>query len=74
MEPKAVLYRIFLCEVVDKELESIVFNSMSDKGYGPKLYFRNSEYRIESFFEGRPLTIFELRNPHIIKLAVQAMF
>ena len=71
VEPKAVLYRIFLCEIGDKELESLIFNSMSDKGFGPKLFFRNTEFRIESFFEGRPMTIFEMRNPRMMKLTAE---
>ena len=74
VEPKAILYRIFLTEINDKELESTIFNSMSEKGFGPKLFFRNTEYRIESFFEGRPLTIFEMRNPCFMKLAAQLIF
>ena len=47
---------------------------MSDQNLGPKLYFQNDEYRIESFFEGRPLTIWELRNPTIMKLLARATF
>jgi hypothetical protein len=35
----------------------------SAEGSGPKLYFQNKEYRIEGFFEGRPITIWEMRNP-----------
>ena len=61
-----LLYRKFECEIVDKQIEATVFKSMSDSGYGPKLIFQNSEYRIESFFDGRPLTIWELRNPVIM--------
>lgn len=38
---------------------------MSNDGSGPKMYFQNTEYRIEEFFEGRPLTIWEMRNPMV---------
>lgn len=31
----------------------------------------NSEYRIESFYQGRPMTIWEMRNPTIIKHAIE---
>ena len=47
---------------------------MSDQNLGPKLYFQNDEYRIESFFEGRPLTIWELRNPTVMRLLAKATF
>ena len=30
IEPDAVLYRRFLCEVVDKKVEAAIFESMSD--------------------------------------------
>lgn len=47
---------------------------MSDSGQGPSLIFQNSEYRIESFFEGRPLTIWELRNPIFATKYIEAIF
>ena len=31
-------------------------------------------YRIESFFEGRPLTIWEMRNPTMMKLFARKIF
>jgi len=37
----------------------------SNDGTGPKLFYQNNTYRIESFFEGRPLSIWEMRNPMI---------
>lgn len=39
---------------------------MSDQGLGPKCLFYNDEYRIESFFEGRPISIWEMRSPVIL--------
>ena len=47
---------------------------MSESGLGPKLFFQNSEYRIENFIEGRPLSIWELRNPVIAEKFVEAIF
>lgn len=44
-------------------MEKEIFESLSEQGLGPKLYFQNSEYRIEGFFLSRPLTIFEMSNP-----------
>lgn len=31
------------------------------------MFFQNSKYRIEEFFEGRPLTLWEMRNPLIFE-------
>ena len=73
-EPKTLLYRKFECEIVDKKVEGTIFQSMSDQSLGPKLYFQNSEYRIEGFFEGRPLTIWEMRNPTVMKLLARLTF
>ena len=47
---------------------------MSDSGQGPQLYHETPEYRLESFIDGRPLTIWELRNPIIASKAVKAIF
>jgi len=38
---------------------------MSDDGSGPLLIGQNETFRIEGFIDGRPLTIWELRNPII---------
>jgi thiamine kinase-like enzyme len=43
-------------------MENELFQSLSDQGIGPKLYYQCAEYRIEGFFLSRPLTIFEMRN------------
>lgn len=74
IEPRALLYRKFICEIVDKVVESTIFKSMSDQGLGPKLYFHGAGYRIESFFEGRSLSIWEVRNPTIMQLVAKAIF
>ena len=47
---------------------------MSERDLGPKLVFQNNDYRIEHFFDGRPLTIWEMRDPAIMKLAAKALF
>lgn len=36
---------------------------MSEEGTGPKCFYQDDRYRIEEFFEGRPLTLWEMRNP-----------
>ena len=41
---------------------------MSDEGKGPKCYYCNDKYRIEEFVDSRALTLFELRNPTILKM------
>lgn len=67
-EPSVVLYRKFECEIIDKKLEAAIFKANSDAGLGPKLIFQNDSYRIETFFHGRPLTIWEMRNPTFMRL------
>jgi len=64
-EPRTLLYRRFEQELTDRRIEEAIFRTKSDDGSGPKLYFMNSEYRIEGFFEGRPISIWEMRNPLI---------
>jgi len=46
---------------------------MSEAGLGPKLIYGSSSFRIEGFFEGRPLTIWELRNPVVMEETVKAL-
>ena len=40
---------------------------------GPILIHSQDEYRIESFFEGRPLSIWEMRNPFFMSLVANAL-
>ena len=47
---------------------------MSDEGLGPKLIYGCAAFRIEGFFEGRPMTIWELRNPVVMEETVKAIF
>ena len=72
--PRVLLYRKFECEIIDKQVEGAIFRAMAESGQGPGLVFQNNEYRIENFVEGRPLTIWELRNPHMMKLYAKAVY
>ena len=65
VEPKTLLYRWFEQELTDKRIEQAIFETKSGDGTGPKLYFQNLTYRIEGYFDGRPITIWEMRNPLI---------
>ena len=47
---------------------------MSDSGLGPKLIFANEVFRIEHFVDGRPLSIWEMRNPQIMKQVARAIY
>ena len=67
VQPTTLLYRKFECELIDKRVEATIFESMSSQGLGPKLLFQNTEYRIEEFFDGRQITIWEMRNPSVLK-------
>ena len=64
---KVILYRRFEQDLTDKRVEQAVFLTKSEDGTGPHLYFQNKEYRVEGFFEGRPISIWEMRNPLIYK-------
>uniref|UniRef100_A0A7S3ML58 Choline kinase n=1 Tax=Favella ehrenbergii TaxID=182087 RepID=A0A7S3ML58_9SPIT len=72
--PRVFLYRKFECEVVDKQIEATLFRCMSEAGLGPKLVFQSETFRIEYFFTGRPLSIWEMRNPVIVKKVVEELF
>ena len=71
--PRTLLYRKFECEIVNKQVEATLFESMSLAGLGPKLIYGCASFRIEGFFEGRPLTIWELRNPVVMEEVVKAI-
>ena len=73
-EDRVLLYRKFESKVSNKEIEAIIFKYMSDQSLGPKLIFQNSNYRLEQFFNGRPLTIWEMRNPALMKFFARAIF
>jgi len=72
--PRKLLYRKFECEIVNKQVEATLFEEMSEAGLGPKLIHGSAKFRIEGFFEGRPLTIWELRNPVVMEEATKAIF
>ena len=38
-EPRVILYRKFECEIINKQIETAIFKTMSDSGLGPKLIF-----------------------------------
>ena len=72
--PRDLLYRKFMCAVVDRETEATVFRCMSDSGLGPNLIYQCDAYRIETFVQGRPLSIWEMRSPVIMQSVVNALF
>ena len=43
----------------------MIFLAKAEEKTGPKLYCQNDKYRVEGFFEGRPITLWEMRNPSI---------
>lgn len=67
VENRAILFRRYEQELIDKQIEQAIFKAMSDDGSGPKMFFQNNKFRIEEFFEGRPLTLWEMRNPMIFE-------
>ena len=71
---EALLYRKFECQIVDRDVEAIIFRRASEQHLGPKLIFQNANYRIEEFLDARPLSIWEMRNPEILRNAIRTMF
>ena len=49
IKPESVLFRKFENVCVEKQLESLIFNTLSDQQIGPKNIFNNDVYRIEEF-------------------------
>lgn len=71
--PKTLLYRRFEQQLTDRRIEQSVFQIKSDNGSGPKNYFMNNEYRIESFFNGRPISIWEMKNKTIFRTCARTL-
>ena len=72
--PDAVLYKKFECKIINKDVEALIFKSMSDRGYGPRYIFQTSEYRIEQFIDARAITIWEMRNPVFLHAFAKAIY
>lgn len=55
--PNPVIFRKFATKdgVVDRDKESLVFLEMSKRGIGPKCYGGNDKYRLEEYFNARPI-------------------
>jgi predicted Ser/Thr protein kinase len=67
VSPKRALYRKYENRVINVKLEQIFFNQMGKQGLGPQSYHTGENYRIEEYFDGRPMTIWEMRNPFYMK-------
>lgn len=71
---QTVLYRVYENEHADAKLELAVFRAVSDEGIGPKLLFAGDNWRLERFFEGRPISIWEMRNPFLMNRVADLLF
>lgn len=69
-----ILYRKFECKIVDKNIEALIFRVASEQNIGPRLLYQNDDYRIESFINARPITIWEMRNPLFLKYYAEKIF
>ena len=47
---------------------------MDRSGLGPRLLHQDQDFRIEQYIEGRPLSIWEMRNPTIMKVITKAIY
>ena len=64
---RTVFYRRYEQKVVDKRVEQAIFQAQAEEERGEKLYFQDDEFRVEGFFHGRPLSLWEMRNPMIFE-------
>ena len=64
---KRIIIRFFESKCADFMTEDRIFRLFGERGWGPKEIERSDTYRVEEFIDGRPLTMFELRNPYIGK-------
>jgi hypothetical protein len=71
--PKPLLYKKFECKVINKQVEALIFKTMSDSGLGPKYIYQTDEYRIEEFLDARPISIWEMRNPIFLTSIAKAI-
>jgi thiamine kinase-like enzyme len=65
VSPKQFIFRKFSPSegLVDKSKEAKVFAEMSHSGYGPKCYGVNDDYRLEEYFDARPILNEEYNQP-----------
>jgi hypothetical protein len=65
VEFESVLFRRYEQDIIDKKVEQAIFKAAADAGIGPKMFYQDDKFRIEGFFNGRPITLWEMRNPVI---------
>lgn len=70
----SILYRSFTNAIANKEVEAVVFKVCSEQNIGPKLLHQGTDFRLEEFFEGRPISIWEMRNPIIMNAFLEKIF
>jgi len=68
--PAKVLLRIFPeqpSRIISRGKEQAIFSHLSDTPNGIKMYYSCPQYRIEEFFDGEKLSMFELNNKLMMK-------
>jgi hypothetical protein len=71
--PRTLLYRRFEQQLTDRRIEQSVFQTKSDDKTGPFNHYMNNEYRIESFYNGRPLSIWEMKNKTVYRKCAEML-
>ena len=74
IEPNSVILRIFKNHLYDRKLEMEVVKILSDQGFSAKWYYQEDWYRIEEYFDARQITVFEMRNPVMLKPIIKIIF
>lgn len=63
---QTILYRLIMNDLANADLERVIFRVASDEKVGPKFLHEDADYRLEGFFEGRAISVWEMRNPTIM--------
>jgi len=66
-----IVIRFFESKAADFATEASIFREMGNRGVGPREIESSDVYRVEEFINGRPLTMFELRNPFIARKTME---
>ena len=66
VSPKNIILRKFghTEDVVDKKKESLIFEMMSETGRGPKCYGQSAKYRLEEYFDAKPIETTQINEPY----------
>ena len=71
---QTILYRLIMNDLANSEIERVIFRVASDEKVGPKFLHEDKDYRLEGFFEGRAISVWEMRNPTLLNTFCDKIF